>query len=598
MSKPQKAIARIFSFIQRGYGRFLEAQQVRMANNIEGLPILAVLGLVSGVVCGGIVVLFRMLVEQSSSSLLPNGNAEGFESLAPHERLFLCVMGGVVVGLILHLVKARARNVGVVHVIERLDYHQGHLPIKNALVQFVTGTIALVSGQSIGREGPSVHLGAAGGSALGRMLRIPNNGVRVLVGCGIAAAISAAFNTPLAGIIFAMEVVIMEYTVIGFAPVILAAVSATTLTRIVFGDDTAITMPDIVGTSIRELPFVALMGALIGCLAAAFIQITLFTNSLFTRQAIWLRMLLAGVFTGLIAYHLPQIMGTGYDTVNGLLFAELGLVLVLLLLLAKTVATSVSIGLGMPAGLIGPTLFIGASAGAAIGSVAGFIDPASAGSGYYAVLGMAAMMAATLQAPLAALIYLLELTSTQAIILPGMTAVVTAYLVTRIIFGKSSIYRHLMLSRGLDYRNSPLSKALRRIGVASVMDREILQQKRTVSIIEAEELLKLEPRWILLRDLDDKRKNSLLPATDLARHINELEESTTQKPAKDVELDLLKIPAKRLDCSAITIVATLQEAHEKMRSEQCNVLYITGAHGPSKDRVYGVITRIESSYRV
>jgi len=293
-------------------------------------------------------------------------------------------------------------------------------------------------------------------------------------------------------------------------------------------------------------------------------------------------------------------MGTGYDTVNGLLFAELGLSLVLLLLLAKTVATSVSIGLGMPAGLIGPTLFIGASAGAAIGSVAGIIDPASAGSGYYAVLGMAAMMAATLQAPLAALIYLLELTSTQAIILPGMTAVVTAYLVTRIVFGKSSIYRHLMLSRGLDYRNSPLSKALRRIGVASVMDREILQQKRTVSIIEAEELLKLEPRWILLRDLDDKRKNSLLPATDLARHINELEESITQKPAKDVELDLLKIPAKRLDCSAITIVATLQEAHEKMRSEQCNVLYITGAHGPSKDRVYGVITRehIESSYRV
>jgi len=302
--------------------------------------------------------------------------------------------------------------------------------------------------------------------------------------------------------------------VIGFAPVILAAVSATTLTRFVFGDDTAFTVPTINVTSIQELPIVALMGAAIGCIAAIFIQLTLFTNSLFSRQAIWLRLLLAGLLTGLIAYPLPQIMGTGYDTLNSLLLAEFGLALILLLILAKTVATSISIGLGMPAGLIGPTLFIGASAGAAIGALAELTGVSSAGSGYYAILGMAAMMAATLQAPLAALIYLLELTSTQAIVLPGMTAVITASLVTRIAFGKSSIYRHLMLSRGLDYRNSPLSKALRRIGVASVMDREILQQNRTISLLEAQELLKLEPRWILLRDQNDKRKTSLLPATD------------------------------------------------------------------------------------
>lgn len=600
MGEPQKETPRLLSFIKRGYGRFLEAQQVRMANNIEGLPMLAMLGLLSGVLCGGIIILFRLLIDESTSALLPDGKAEGFESLSGHARFFLCVAGGLVVGLILHLIKARARNVGVVHVIERLDYHQGYLPMKNAVVQFFAAAIALISGQSVGREGPSVHLGAAGGSALGRLLRIPNNGVRILVGCGVAAAISAAFNTPLAGVIFAMEVVIMEYTVIGFAPVILAAVSATTLTRVVFGDDTAFTVPDFSGTSIQELPIVALMGALIGCLAAAFIQITLFTNSLFTSQAIWLRLLLAGVFTGLIAYQLPQIMGTGYDTVNGMLLAELSLGLIMLLVLAKTIATSVSIGLGMPAGLIGPTLFIGASAGAAIGAVAAWLNPESAGSGYYAILGMAAMMAATLQAPLAALIYLLELTSTKAIILPGMTAVITAYLVTRIAFGKSSIYRHLMLSRGLDYRNSPLSKALRRIGVASVMDREILQQERTISAFEAEELLKLEPRWILLRDLDDKRKTSLLPATDLARHLNELGHDTEHKHSGETELDLLTIPAKRLDTSAITIIATLQEAHEKMQSEQCDVLYITGAHGLSKERIYGVVTRehIESSYRV
>ena len=591
---------RFLAFLKSGYGRFLEAQQMRMAGSVEGLPMLAFLGLLSGVVCGGIVILFRLAVDQTTSSILPNGHAEGFESLAPVYRFLLCVAGGLAVGLVLQRLSARARNVGVVHVLERLDYHQGYLPVKNAVVQFVVAAIALISGQSVGREGPSVHLGAAGGSALGRMLRIPNNGVRILVGCGVAAAISAAFNTPLAGVIFAMEVVIMEYTVIGFTPVILSAVSAATLTRAIFGDDTAFTVPTLVTNSIHELPIVILMGALIGCLAAAFTQITLLTNSLFSRQAIWLRTTVAGVLTGLIAMQLPHIMGTGYDTVNSLLLAEFGLGLILTLILVKTLATSVSIGLGMPAGLIGPTLFIGASAGAAIGAAAALFNPAAASPGFYVVLGMASMMAATLQAPLAALIYLLELTNDQAIILPGMAAVISASLVKRLVFGKSSIYRHLMLSRGLDYRNSPLSKALRRIGVASVMDREILQQSRTVTAIEAQALLKQEPRWILLRDLENDRKTSLLPATDLARHLNELEHNIEDDHDPDAEFDLLRIPAKRLDTASITIVATLQEAHEKMQTEQCEVLYITGAHGVSKERIYGVITRehIESSYRV
>jgi len=197
------------------------------------------------------------------------------------------------------------------------------------------------------------------------------------------------------------------------------------------------------------------------------------------------------------------------------------------------------------------------------------------------------------------LIYLLELTANQAIILPGMTAVITASLITRVIFGKSSIYRHIMLNRGLDYRNSPLSKALRRIGVASVMERNIIQQPHQISLLQAEELLKLEPRWILLTDEQNQHRTSLLPATDIARHLQELN-ANNREGEDNPEMDLLRIPAKRLDTAAITIIATLQEAHEKMHSEHCNVLYITGAHGASKKRIYGVITRehIESSYRV
>lgn len=603
----QSALAQ---FISQGYNRFLETQQVRLSNNFDGLLLLSMLGLVCGLLAGGIIILFRFFMEGMASFVLPNGDLEGFEGLSPLMRLLLCVAGGLIIGLILHWLKPRNRTVGIVHVIERLDYHQGYLPLKNAVAQFFTAAISLVSGHSVGREGPSVHLGATSGSVLGRLLHIPNNGIRILVGCGVAAAIAAAFNTPLAGVIFAMEVVIMEYTVIGFTPVVVAAVSATALTRITFGDVTAISVPELNIGSLYELPVVALMGALIGCLSACFIQLTLFTNSLFSKQVIWLRTALAGVITGLIAIKLPEIMGTGYDTVGQLLLAELGLGLILLLVLAKTVATATAIGLGVPAGLIGPTLFIGATAGAAIGLSASGVSPTISNATFYAVLGMGAMMAATLQAPLAALIYLLELTANQAIILPGMVAVISASLVTRVLFGKSSIYRHLMLNRGLDYRNSPLSIALRRIGVASVMERNIIQQPRHISVKQAEDILKQEPRWVMLSHDIEQHKTSLLPATDIARYLNDHEARAQQQVTNeadnnsngnnDAQIDLMRIPAKRADTAAITIVATLQEAHETMQREQCEVLYITGAHGATKQRIYGVITRehIESSYRL
>lgn len=588
------------------YQNFVESQQFRLSNTIEGLPQLALLGLLCGILSGGIIILFRLLIESNITGLLPAGNPEGFESLNPHVRFILCVCGGVLVGLILHFLRPKTRSVGVVHVIERLDYHQGKLPIRNALAQFFTGAIALISGQSVGREGPSVHLGAAGGSALGRLLSIPNNGVRILVGSGVAAAISAAFDTPLAGVIFAMEVVIMEYTVIGFTPVILASVSAATLARVTFNDATGLYVPDLAIHSLSELPIVALMGAVIGVLAAGFIQLTMLTSTAFNRHAIWMRTTAAGVLTGLIAYALPEVMGTGYDTVDQLLTLSpevgMSLAFIILLLIAKTITTASAVGLGVPGGLIGPTLFIGASAGAATGLIAASLFPNFSNIGLYAVLGMAAMMAATLQAPLAALVSLLELTSDHAITLPGMIAVITASLITRSVFGKSSIYRHLMLARGLDYRNSPVAKALRRIGVASVMDRGILQQGRHISVSTAQKILQQEPRWMLLIDEDDDRKTSLLPATDLAHYLNELseKEGADQRDPDEESLDLLRIPAKRLDTAAITIIATLQEAHERMLSEQCNVLYITGAHGQSKNRIYGVITRehIESSYRV
>lgn len=580
-----------------------------MSSNLDGLLLLAVLGLVCGLLAGSIIIAFRLFMEGAASQILPGGNIEGFEDMPPRARFLLCVAGGLLVGLILHCLKPKTRVFGIVHVIERLEYHQGKLPWKNAAIQFLVASISVVSGQSVGREGPSVHLGATSGSLLGRVLQVPNNSVRILVGSGVAAAIAAAFNTPLAGVIFAMEVVIMEYTVVGFAPVIIAAVSATSLAHLTFGDATAFSVPDFEVSLVHEIPFAALMGAVVGCVSAFFIQLTLLTSSLFISSPIWIRTMLAGILTGTIAFAVPQVMGTGYDTLNHMLFAQIGLAGVLILTLSKVIATSAAIGLGIPAGIIGPTLFIGAAAGAAFGWVGAALFPDLANPGFYAMLGMAAMMAATLQAPLAALISLLELTANQSVILPGMIAVVTAALITRVVFGKSSIYRHLMLTRNLDYRNSPMSIALRRTGVANIMERNFAQPSTKLTLEQAEELLQDDARWILLSKSGELRHSSILPAPDLARFLSEIssknKQSTTDKEqeatGEDSEpqlIDLLKIPAKRQDISPITIISTLQEALEKMRADDCSMLYVTGAHGASKNRIYGIVTRdhIEQSY--
>ena len=606
MTRPSVA-----QFIKQGYQRFLDAQQVRMSSNNDGLLLLSILALFCGLISGGAIIIFRLFIESATGFSFTGGDIEGFEQLSKVSRFFLCVIGALIVGLILHFLKPRHRDVGVVHVIERLEYHQGRLPLKNALLQFVAGSISLLSGQSIGKEGPSIHLGAAGGSLLGRFLKVPNNGLRILVACGVSAAIAAAFNTPLAGVIFAMEVVILDYSFIGFTPVIISAVSSAALTRIIFGNESFLFVPTMEVLSIYEIPLVALMGAMIGCIAAAFIQLTILTNSLFIKNVIWKRTLLAGVITGVVAIYLPQVMGTGYDTVNHVLLAQIGLAGVVLLTMAKVITTSAAIGLGIPAGLIGPCLFIGASAGAAFGLIVESFQPGSSNPGTYAMLGMAAMMASTLQAPLAALIYLLELTTNQSIILPGMTAVIIAALVTRVVFGKSSIYRHLMLIRGIDYRNTPMSKALRRIGVASVMERDFVQHINTISFTNVSVLLKDKPKWILINN-DVNEMVCILPAADLANHVNELQLRDQNKPidediSEDIsqssyykEIDMLKIPAKRLDISSVSITASLQEAHSSIQEYNSQIVCVTGSRKDSKKRVYGLITEehIENSYKI
>jgi len=562
---------------------------------VEGVPQLALLGAISGIIAGFVIVAFRILIEYTQVSFLPGADAENYEGLSPIMRLLLATVGGLVVGLLFQYIAKNAAQVGVVHTMERLAYHQGRLPLRNAIWQFIGGAITIISGHSVGREGPSVHLGAASGSLLGQWLQLSNSSTRTLVACGVAAAIAASFNTPLAGVIFAMEVVLMEYTIAGFIPVIVAAVLATIVCHWFFGNETAFLVPDIGLSTIAELPFVLVLGLVIGVLAATFIALLQRFVRISSSYPLWQRTTVAGFIIGIFALGVPQIMSIGYDTVNAAMLGEFALGMLIAITLAKILATTIGLGLGLPGGLIGPTLVIGATAGGMIGIIADSLFPGSISSpGFYAIIGMGAMMGATLHAPLAALVAMLELTASPNIILPGMLAIVIAALVNSHLFGKSSVFIMLIKERGLDFYDSVLAQSLRRIAVANAMDKNLIQIDQHVTLATAQALLDQDPSWIIIARGDNQY--SLLPPADLAQHL--LARTAHPSDQGDTVIDLLEIPAKRLDTTSIHLQASLQEAYETISNSEFEALCVI-RRGSDGRQIEGVLTRseIESHYR-
>ena len=462
------------------------------------------------------------------------------------------------------------------------------MSVRNLLVQFFGGTLALASGQSVGREAPSVHLGAGVASLLGRRLRLPNNSIRTLVACGAAVAIAASFNTPLAGVVFAMEVIMVEYTIAGFVPVILAAVAATAITRAVFGAETAFVVPLLGLASLWELAYITLMGALIGLISASFVAVIRTLGRIAQGIHVALQLTATGCFVGAIGVAVPQVLGLGYDTANVTIAGQLGLLVMAVIFAAKFAASAVCVAVRMPGGLIGPTVLMGCLLGGCFAKLVVLVPGVTTEPALYAMLGMGAMMGAVLQAPLAALLALLEMTGNPYVIMPAMLAVVSANLTAKIVFEQDSVFTLMMRDAGLDYRHDPVSQSLRRVGVAAVMNRSFEHSPRRMDAEEVRELLIRGPQWIIVED--DVERPLLLQASDLARHCE-------SEPALDV--DLVAIPAVRYELASIHLEATLYEAREALNSQAADALYVRRPLAPMSYRTFGVLRRedVEAAYK-
>ncbi|MBS3768717.1 MAG: chloride channel protein [Bacteroidales bacterium] len=362
------------------------------------------------------------------------------------------VIGGVFVGLITKYIAGEAKGHGVPEVMESVAVYGGKMRPRIVLFKALASALSIGSGGSVGREGPIIQVGSGAGSTVGQLLKLDSQQVKVLVGCGAAGGIAATFNTPVAGIIFALEIILLELKSRSFISLVIASFFATTVSRIVLGSHTAFDIPGYSFVSLYEIIFYLLLGILAGLTAVFLIRMVYDTEHFFEnriRIPVFLKPAFGGLVVGMIGYFLPQVFGYGYDTISDMLNQEIVLGTVILLFVFKIVAFLVTIGSGASGGIFSPSLFIGAALGAAFGWAINAPYPEiTAPIGAYALVGMAALFAAVSRATFTAIIIIFEMTLNYNIILPLMFSCVIADLIAWSL-SSDTIYTKKLSLRGI-----------------------------------------------------------------------------------------------------------------------------------------------------
>ncbi|MEM9715608.1 MAG: chloride channel protein [Pseudomonadota bacterium] len=387
--------------------------------------------------------------------------------------LTLPICGGLVVGLILHHFTPDGRVRGVADVIDAVAKGDGHVERREGLASALASLITLSTGGSTGREGPVVHLGAVLSSKVAKIARVPDVTGRDLVGCAVAAAVSASFNAPIAGAIFAVEVILRKYSLRNFAAIVIAAVAGTLISRLHFGDITEFTVPPSDVQFFQEIPAFVLLGLTCGVVAVALVRTIFWTEDLFTRwqQAIglprYLRPALAGVLLGLIAIQFPHIIGVGYETTARALSGEIVLWTAVLYAIVKALAVTITFAGRMGGGVFSPALMLGALTGLAFGHMATPLFPEVSGSlSLYALAGMGAVAAAVLGAPISTTLIAFELTGVWQV---GLAVILAVSLSTT--FANRFVYGSFFLMQ-LVRRGRPVAEVLGEVmgGIVTVGD--------------------------------------------------------------------------------------------------------------------------------
>ncbi len=495
----------------RRLGRLVKSEQV----------ILTILAALVGLLGGACAIAFREGIALAQTIALGFGS-ESVYSLAgtlPWWRtLTATVGGGLLIGLMVQFLLPTRRLHSVAEVIEAATLREGKMNLRTGLVSAAASAISLGAGASTGREGPVVHLGATLSAFVAEKLKLGRSLARLLLGCGVAAAVAASFNAPIAGVFFALEVVIGHYALKAFAPIVIASVAGTIVSRTHFGDFPAFTLPPNQIVSFLEFPAFALLGLVSAVMAIVFMHSVAFTQNTVKKLPIplWAQPACGGLLVGIIAIVFPHVLGVGYEATNDALHERFELWMLISLLVAKTAATVISLGFGFGAGVFSPSLFIGAMLGGTFGIIATHAFPAlSSGYDAYTIVGMGAVAGAVLGAPISTILVVFELTGDYAITVAVMIGTVAASSVTQQVFG-DSFFTWQLARRGLELKGGRSRNLLRSIRVEAVMKSDYDAVAPAALMIEVRDALQRSRYGEIFVIDEDNRLHGTITLADLS----------------------------------------------------------------------------------
>jgi CIC family chloride channel protein len=537
---------------------------------------LCLLGIVAGVCAATVVIIFRLAFEFIQKILL--GGVAQYAAIESKHLFFLPISAIICVIIVAKCTGFKHYRMGIPFVIHRIKTRYGHIPLRTSINQFFGGVFSLAGGFVVGKEGPTVHLAAAGSHFLGQWFRLPFNCLRILTGCGIAAGVSAAFNTPFAAVIFVMEVVLRQYRVHVFIPVMLAAACGSVLTRIVFGNENELTFLNFSVIDNVLLPYLVVFGVALGLLAALFNRQLMLVIKLFRDVNMITRLLLAGTITGIVGYSMPQALGAEFSAIETLFANDPQLSLLLMLFALKFILAVVAIGLGVPGGIIGAVMIIGMLAGVILLQPLHTISDQTEMTSTFALLGLAGMLAAVLHAPMAALSAVMELSASSQVILPAIVVIVSAYVTSKQLCNNRSIFIQQLEFQNLPYTTSSIRDSLQETGVMAIMQNEFKH------FIDA-------PKKALYQYLQSNPNHLVMQ-----EHVFEIDREY-RIVSMDVSLQEDVLPLAIHQMEGLSDQSTMAEVYETLHKKRQGAVYIyeelyfdshVSEHG--KPKVIGIIT--------
>ena len=416
-----------------------------------------IIAIIIGVLAGFGAIGIRALIKELSILSYPgNDNILANIMAAPwYWKLIVPVIGGLIVGPLIYFFAPEAKGHGVPEVMQSILLKGGMIRARVAIVKAIASAVTIGTGGSVGREGPIVQIGSSLGSTVGQFFGISSKRLKTLVGCGAAAGIAAAFNAPVAGALFAVEIILMDFAVAQFSPIVISSVMATVVSHHFEGNFAAFQVPVYRLTSSYEIIFYFVLGALSGLVSFLFIKLLYYSEDFFDNKfnfPEYLKPAVGGLGLGIIALLFPQIMGVGYDSINHALHGNMIWYIAFLLIFVKIIATSITLGSGGSGGIFAPSLFMGAMLGYCFGWFAHTFFPSITSTpGAYALVAMGGLVAGTTRAPITAIIIVFELTNDYRIILPVMiTSIISTILSTKL--SRESIYTLKLLLRNISIK--------------------------------------------------------------------------------------------------------------------------------------------------